>query len=154
MQNHYFDPNHPLREYLFSVPAAPGSAPPPDCLRVEPEKRDGQWPGEKDGVWTYFESHKGKKGWLNGVPHTITEHGPLPEGWSDEPPPPTDEEISAARVAEIKARLDAIDLALIRGLDARDEGTATAEDEARLTELRAEKRTLRAELKELEGSNG
>jgi hypothetical protein len=85
---------------------------------------------------------------------------PFVDAWREEaeridnPPPPTEEEARAARVAEIKARLDKVDLALIRGLDSRDEGTATEEDEAKLAELRAEKRALRAELKTLEVENG
>ena len=135
MQNHYFDPNHPLREYLFSVPANADTDPPLDCLRVEPEKRDGQWPGEMDGAWTYFESHRGKKGWLNGVPHTITEHGPLPEGWSDEPPPPTDDEIAASRIMEIHAELDNIDRHSVRPLRAIIKGIGTDADTNRLAAL-------------------
>jgi hypothetical protein len=60
------------------------------------------------------------------------------------------EEIAAVRKAEILARMNQIDQELIRPLDARDEGTATDDDTQKLAELRAEKRTLRAELAGLE----
>jgi len=65
-------------------------------------------------------------------------------------PGPTSEELAHQRIIEIKVRLNDIDLAMIRGLDARDAGTATAEDNEKLVELRAEKRELREELAVLE----
>lgn len=48
------------------------------------------WNGEK---WGQVEDHKGESGYVNGQPHEIKEYGPLPEGWSDTPPPPTIEEL-------------------------------------------------------------
>lgn len=45
------------------------------------------------------EDYRGRTGWLDGAPHEITAWGPLPAGWSDTPPPPTPEEIYAAKLA-------------------------------------------------------
>ena len=47
----------------------------------------------KDGKWTQVENHKGEEGYLNGERTIIKEFGPLPEGWSTTPPPPTEEEL-------------------------------------------------------------
>ena len=48
------------------------------------------WDGKK---WGQVEDHKGQEGYVNGEPYTIKEYGPLPEGWSDTPLPPTEEEL-------------------------------------------------------------
>lgn len=49
-----------------------------------------RWTGKK---WEQIEDHKGKSGYVNDQPHEIKEYGPLPNGWSDTPPPPTIEEL-------------------------------------------------------------
>lgn len=49
-----------------------------------------RWDGKK---WVQVEDHKGESGYVNGQPHTINEYGPLPDGWSDTPPPPTTGEL-------------------------------------------------------------
>jgi hypothetical protein len=92
------------------------------------------------------EDHKGKDGWLNGEPHKITEYGPLPEGWSDTPPPPTAEELDAQRRADILARLAVIDVERSRPL--ADLALGQDEDFARqkLITLEAERAALAAEL--------
>lgn len=57
-----------------------------------PSAKDGhirRWTGKK---WEQVETHKGEEGYLDGKPHKIMEHGPLPAGWSDTPPLPTLEE--------------------------------------------------------------
>jgi hypothetical protein len=59
-------------------------------------------------------------------------------------------DIAAVRKAKIHARLDKIDLDIIRCLDERDEGTATDYVTQKLAALRAEKRALRTELAGLE----
>ena len=43
-----------------------------------------RWTGRD---WEQVENHKGKQGYVSGQPCTITKYGPLPEGWSDTPPP-------------------------------------------------------------------
>ena len=49
-----------------------------------------RWTGKN---WEQVEDHKGKSGYVNGGPYEIKEYGPLPEGWSETPPPPTTEEL-------------------------------------------------------------
>ena len=96
MQNHYFDITHPLQPYTHSLAAMPGTVAPVNALRGEkPTAKTGFWPAEKNGKWEDIEDHRGKEGYLKGQPHTIEEYGPLPDGWSDTPPPPTTEELFA-----------------------------------------------------------
>ncbi|WP_430735511.1 hypothetical protein [Halodesulfovibrio aestuarii] len=59
---------------------------------------------------------------------------------------PTPEETNAQRIAEIQDLLIANDLASVRSLRAKLAGTATVEDDARLTELEEQAQALRAEL--------
>ncbi len=97
MLNNYFNINHPLRPYTHSLPATPGTVPPPNALRdsAPPTAPEGFWPGESGGVWVNIEDHRGEEGYVNGEPFTITDFGPYPQGWSTEPPAPpepTDEE--------------------------------------------------------------
>lgn len=70
-------------------------------------------------------------------------------------PAPTAEQLAAARIAEIKAELTAIDAASARPLRAvlaatTSGGTADPADVARIAELEAQAVTLRAELAGLE----
>lgn len=69
-----------------------------------PETTLGQWHGWRyeGGAWIAREDHRGREGYVNGEPTTITEWGPLPEGWTEEKPvvPPTEEEeYNAKRLA-------------------------------------------------------
>ena len=87
MYNHYFDEN---RVYQCSVPAYPDTVPSPDCLRSGKELAipDGYWPvlnAAGDG-WVMTVDHRGKEGWVDGKAVRIDAVGPLPEGWSEEPP--------------------------------------------------------------------
>ena len=66
---------------------------PNNATRTAPTLKKGfvpRWMGEK---WEQVEDHKGKSGYVNGQPHEVKEYGPLPEGWSDTPPPLTTEEL-------------------------------------------------------------
>ena len=109
MQNHYYDDAHPLRPYTYSAPAMPGTVPPINALRGEQPKADsGFWPAEQNGGWIEIEDHRGAEGYLNGEPYTIKDFGPLPEGWSADPPPPTPEEIAAREFFEAAAESAAI----------------------------------------------
>lgn len=75
-----------------------------------------RWNGES---WDQVENHKGKQGFIGKIPHTIEEYGPLPEGWSETPPPPTPEEERAIMLSQftnvIQRRLDTF--AQTRGYD-------------------------------------
>lgn len=66
---------------------------PNNATRTAPTVVEGKvprWTGKK---WEQIEDHKGKSGYVNGVPTKIKEYGPLPGGWSDTPPAPTIEEL-------------------------------------------------------------
>ena len=109
MQNNYFDANHPLRPYIHSLPAMPGTYPPANALRGEepPTARPGFHPAEKAGQWIAIEDHRGETGYVNGQPHEIKDFGPLPDGWSDTPPPPTLHEAREARLDEVMSAYQA-----------------------------------------------
>ena len=82
----------------------PGSA-----TRVAPpEHWDGHarfWDGK---AWVQVEDHRGEGGYVNGEPHTITEIGPYPEGWSATPPPvPLSEALENARAVIFTRRRQA-----------------------------------------------
>jgi hypothetical protein len=72
-------------------------------LAAPPEPLEGfalVWGGS---AWTQVEDHRGQKGYIGGEETEIKEIGPLPDGWSDAPPPPTLEAAKAAKLAEINA---------------------------------------------------
>lgn len=66
-----------------------------------------------NGAWVNVENHVGEKGYLNGVPTEIKEYGPLPDGWSVMPPPPTADQLFAALRAARDARLARTDKMLL-----------------------------------------
>jgi hypothetical protein len=66
--------------------------------------------------------------------------------WLADPPPPSLEELAAARRAKILARLAEIDAVSIRPLRAIAQGEATQADRDKLAALDAEAAELRAEL--------
>ena len=111
-----------------------------------PDVPGGFIPRWNGGAWEQVEDHKGKEGYLDGQPHTVKEHGPLPEGWSDTPPEPTEAELAERRRGEILARLADIDAARSRPLAdlalGLDEGFA----QQKLEGLEAERAELAAEL--------
>jgi hypothetical protein len=119
---------------------------PNNSTRTVPQIQEGYIPRWNGTAWEQVENHKEREGYLDGQPHTIKEYGPLPEGWSDTPPPPTPEELAAQRKAEILARLAAIDIDSIRPLRSLAEGAATDYDTDKLATLEAEAAELRAEL--------
>jgi hypothetical protein len=119
---------------------------PNNSTRHAPQIQDGYIPHWTGTGWEQVEDHKGKEGYLDGEPHTIKDYGPLPAGWSDEPPPPTPEELAAQRRAEILGRLAAIDTESIRPLRSLAEGAATDYDTDKLAGLEQQAAELRAEL--------
>ena len=73
-----------------------------------PDAEDGHvlhWDGT---TWNHVANHKGETGYVNGQPHEIKEYGPLPEGWSDTPPPPTHEELFDRLRSFRDARISAV----------------------------------------------
>ena len=108
MHNYYFDPQNALHPYTHSALASDGSVSPVNALRKKPVFKAGYWPCEKNGEWVDIEDHREKKGWINGEPATITELGPLPDGWSETPPPPTTDELFARLRSERDTRISAV----------------------------------------------
>lgn len=144
MQNNYFDANHPLRPYTHSLPAMPGTHPPANALRGEaPVAQPGFHPGEKNGRWIEIEDHRGKNGYVNGLPCEIKGFGPLPDGWGDTKPAPSPEEMEQQRRSDIMNRLLAIDLESVRPLRALAGGEASEEDTQKLSALNEEAALLR-----------
>lgn len=66
---------------------------PNNATRTAPIVEDGKIPHWTGAAWEQVEDHKGKSGYVNGQPHEVKEYGPLPDGWSETPPPPTTEEL-------------------------------------------------------------
>ncbi len=79
---------------------------PNNATYTPPKEQNGHipcWTGQK---WIQIENHRGEEGYVHGTAHTITEYGPLPEGWSDTPPPPTRDELFMTFISAIQAHLD------------------------------------------------
>ena len=86
---------------------------PNNATRTIPTLVDGKvprWTGKK---WVQVEDHRGESGYVNGVTTEIKEYGPLPDGWSVTPPPPTLDQLFAAMRASRDARLAATDKYLL-----------------------------------------
>ena len=119
---------------------------PNNSTRTAPKLQEGhipRWTGKK---WEQVEDHRGRQGYVDGKPYTVKEPGPLPEGWSDDPPPPTQQELDKRRIAEIHARLDELDRQSVRPLRAIIKGTGTDVDTQTLAAKEAEAQKLREEL--------
>lgn len=98
---------------------------PNNATHTPPDLKDGSIPRWNGTAWEQVEDHKGKEGFVDGKPYTIKEYGPLPEGWSDTPPPPTLDEAKAAKIAAIDAQTSS---AILAGFDYEiDAGTGTTE---------------------------
>lgn len=90
-----------------------------------PLPRAGFVPCWRDGAWQQIEDHRGKAGWIDGAPSEVARLGPLPNGWSEEPPPPP-EPTPEDRLAETDADMarvveDLVDLLERKGIISRSE---------------------------------
>ena len=90
---------------VFVLPAAA-------CLDA-PDIADGCVARRVNGAWVDVENHVGETGFINGVPTTIEDYGPLPEGWSATPSAPTAEQLFSALRAERDVRLSETDKYLL-----------------------------------------
>ncbi len=63
----------------------------------------------QQGIYELAQDHRGREGWLNGEPYTVTQWGPLPDGWTEEQPEQilTQEEIQVQFTGAIQQHLDA-----------------------------------------------
>lgn len=82
---------------------------PNNATYIAPRMQDGHIPRWTCEGWELVEDHKGAEGYVNGQLHTVKEYGPLPEGWSDTPPPPTTDDLAAAVRGERDRRIGATD---------------------------------------------
>ena len=124
---------------------------PPNGTTIKPEKIDGYAPVWNGSAWEQVEDHRGETGWVNREPMEIKDLGPLPEGWSAEPPEPTPEEQAEQCRQAILTELDRIDRASSRSLRAILTAQAAGlepeqADTEMLAEHEANAKVLRAEL--------
>lgn len=118
---------------------------PNNATHTPPQMQNGYIPRFSGGKWELVENHRGKQGYLNGQPHTIKEYGPLPDGWSTDPPPLTIFE----QVQAVQARYQSVLNTLLTALsaanaldDAEDAAVIKAEYAAMLTEMETEIETI------------
>jgi hypothetical protein len=90
--------------YFVGITNDYGGPLPNNSTRTAPDIQDGHIPRWTGNAWEQIEDHKGKEGYVNDKPFTVKEYGPLPEGWSEVPPPPTLEEAVTAKLAEVMGR--------------------------------------------------
>lgn len=80
-------------EYLGPLEVYDGFLPNGATWETPPAAKEGHALFFKDGKWKQVEDHRGQEGYVDGQRTTIREVGPLPKGWSTEPPAPTPEEL-------------------------------------------------------------
>ena len=99
-----YDANHYYVEEVEDYGLLPNNA-----THTAPALQSGFIPRWNGNDWEQVENHVGKQGYVDGAPFTVTEYGPLPEGWSEIKPEPekTLERIQAEFEGLIQARLDA-----------------------------------------------
>lgn len=85
-----------------------GDSMPHNCTALQPVLQEGFIPRWTGSAWEQVQNHKGLEGYLNGEPHEVKEYGPLPDGWSDTPPPPTIEELFDMLRSVRDARISAV----------------------------------------------
>ena len=68
---------------------------PNNATPTAPKLKGGYIPRWTGNNWEQIENHKGLDGYVDGKPFKIVEYGPLPDGWSDTPPPSSEEETDA-----------------------------------------------------------
>ena len=157
MENHYYNPTHPLKPYAYSLPATPGTLPPSNATRdKEPQVVQGKWPcwDADKGDWVQVEDHRKREGfpdmitrygaeypqdgteyWLPGDTHEtpariMKEVGPLPDGAMLERPAKPEPTVFE-KITEVQAPfLEQQTLAKSDFITARIEGDAELEAEA------------------------
>lgn len=88
-----------------------------NTVEIAPVLTDGfwpRWPIENPNAteWEQVEDHRGTQGYLDGEPHEIKDLGPLPDGFSLEPPPPSLEQ----------ARTEALEALRLKKWERKDAG--------------------------------
>ena len=108
---------------------------PNNATRTAPTVVEGKAPRWAGKNWEQVEDHKGKSGYVNGQPHEIKEYGPLPEGWSETPPPPTVEELFGRLRSERDARINSVFWMRERHSDELELGKETSLSQAQYSAL-------------------
>lgn len=86
---------------------------PAECTFVAPAKdKDGYVQKWNGSAWEYVENHVGKVGYVDGKSYEVKEYGPLPDDWSETPPPPTKEELAEQVRAERNQKIAETDYLL------------------------------------------
>ena len=80
---------------------------PHGATRMAPDIRDGFVPRWTGAAWEQVEDHRGKTGYVNGQAVELREPGPLPDGWSDTPPPPSLTDAKVSKAAAVRRAYDA-----------------------------------------------
>jgi hypothetical protein len=100
-----------------------------------------------------MEDHRRLWGWVDGEPVQITGIGPLPEGFTTEPPPPSPRELADSARRECLAQLEGIDRAGVRALRelaVSESPEALAGARERLAGLEAQAAAIRASMAALD----
>ena len=106
---------------------------PNNATRTAPKLADGHVPHWNGKKWVLVEDHKGKEGYLDGERHTVKEYGPLPEGFSETPPPPSLEEAQGKARDALREKRKAVEYG---GFDLDGQHWDSAEkDELRLNSV-------------------
>jgi hypothetical protein len=95
--------------YYIGESENPGSTPSHNSTFTAPVRAAGYIPRWNGSAWELVENHLGEHVWIDGAETEITEYGPLPEGASVTPPPPTLEEAKEKKLAEISAAYNEFD---------------------------------------------
>jgi hypothetical protein len=143
---------------LYLYPADDYNGPMPhNCTATAPPGaapgRRARWTGQ---AWEPVEDYRGRAAYRpDGESYTVKDWGPLPEGDSLEPPPPTPEDEAKTRIGEIKAAFARIasdserPLRALKVAELRGQPEPQA-DKEKLIDLEARAEELRAELAALE----
>lgn len=136
---HYYDHNHPLLPYVYSLPGdlSDGQFPPDHTIPVQPEKRLGYHPVANSARmgWDYIEDHRqhmdekgtkqgGTPFWLpaegddyTSQPRYMETLGPLPEGAVTERPEKPAPTLEEAKTDAVKKVDNATSAAILAGFD-------------------------------------
>ena len=140
---------HDSNGYFLGETTAYNGLMPNGTTDIKPTLKEGYIPKFVNNAWEQVENHIGLEGYLNGQPYTIKEYGELPNGFTTEKPPLTQEELNQQRITQIHEELTNLDTKSVRAVRAIQAGTGTDDDKKALTELEKQVTVLRTELSSL-----
>jgi hypothetical protein len=130
---------------------------PSGATLVAPEFQKGFWPVWDGEQWEKQEDHRKAAGYVDGQLTVISELGPLPDGWTTDPPeqpepeqPEPDPEFERQQeIQGLKNDLDVLDRQSVRSLRELAQGTSETYNHNKLATLESQAASLRADLQEL-----